>query len=106
MKDDEYTAACLLGRSFDWCRTSAPARPQTGAELRGMLSYGSRVRDEAYERGQEAWDTAVDRGKEYFESGKETMQKSWENRPGIHGNWKRRSKRPEQMSNEASRLRG
>jgi gas vesicle protein len=51
--------------------------PQTGAELRGMLSnYGSRARDEAYERGQEGWDTAVERGKDYLKRGKETMREA------------------------------
>ncbi len=51
--------------------------PQTGAELRGMLrNYGARARDEAYERGREGWDTAVERGKDYVERGKETMREA------------------------------
>lgn len=49
--------------------------PQTGSELRGMLrNYASRAKDEAMERGRAAWDTAVERGKEYYEKGQETMQ--------------------------------
>ena len=49
--------------------------PHTGTELRGMLrSYASRAKDEAMERGRAAWDTAVERGKEYYEKGQETMQ--------------------------------
>ncbi len=48
--------------------------PQTGTELRGMLrNYASRAKDEAVERGRAAWDTAVERGKEYYEKGQEAM---------------------------------
>ena len=51
--------------------------PQTGSELRGMLrSYAARAKDEAMERGKAAWDTAVERGKEYYEKGQETMQEA------------------------------
>jgi gas vesicle protein len=51
--------------------------PQTGTELRGMLrSYASRAKDEAMERGKAAWDTAVDRGKEYYEKGQDTLQEA------------------------------
>jgi gas vesicle protein len=49
--------------------------PQTGSELRGMLrSYANRAKDEISERGREAWDTAVERGKDYMETGKEAMR--------------------------------
>src|SRR5262245_33102425 len=49
--------------------------PRTGTELRGMLrTYASRAKDEAMERGKAAWDTAVERGKEYYEKGQDTMQ--------------------------------
>ena len=49
--------------------------PQTGSELRGMLrSYANRAKDELSERGREAWDTAVDRGKDYMETGKEAVR--------------------------------
>jgi gas vesicle protein len=49
--------------------------PQTGSELRGILrSYANRAKDEMAERGREAWDTAVERGKEYMETGKEAMR--------------------------------
>jgi len=51
--------------------------PQTGSELRGMLrNYASRAKDEAVERGRAAWDTAVERGKEYYDRGQETMQQA------------------------------
>jgi len=51
--------------------------PQTGTELRGMLrSYASRAKDEAMDRGKAAWDTAVERGKEYYEKGQDTLQEA------------------------------
>jgi gas vesicle protein len=43
--------------------------PQTGTELRGMLrNYAARAKDEAWERGRTAWDNAVERGKDYYDS--------------------------------------
>ncbi len=51
--------------------------PQTGSELRGMIrSYASRATDEIAERGREAWDTAVERGKEYMETGRHAMSEA------------------------------
>ncbi|HMU54102.1 MAG TPA: YtxH domain-containing protein [Nitrospira sp.] len=51
--------------------------PQTGSELRGMLrNYASRAKDEAMERGRAAWDTAVERGREYYEQGQEAVQEA------------------------------
>jgi len=51
--------------------------PQTGSELRGMLrSYASQATDEIAERGREAWDTAVERGKEYMETGRQAMSEA------------------------------
>jgi len=48
--------------------------PQRGSELRGMLSdYANRAKDDLEEIGQEAWDTAVDRGKDYIGKGKEVV---------------------------------
>jgi gas vesicle protein len=49
--------------------------PQPGSELRGMLrNYANRAKDDLVERGQEAWDTAVERGKEYYEKGEEAVR--------------------------------
>ena len=51
--------------------------PQTGSELRGVLrNYASRAKDDMMEKGREAWDTAVERGKEYMERGQETLQEA------------------------------
>jgi len=49
--------------------------PQTGSELRGMLrNYASRTKDDLVDRGRDAWDTAVERGKEYMETGREAVK--------------------------------
>ena len=51
--------------------------PQTGTELRGILrNYASRAKDDMMDRGREAWDTAVDRGREYVERGQESLQEA------------------------------
>jgi gas vesicle protein len=78
MEDNEYTAMpAFLAGALIGAGIALLLAPQTGAELRGMLrNYGYRARDEAYERGREAWDTAVERGKDYVESGKETMREA------------------------------
>lgn len=48
--------------------------PQRGSELRGMLSnYANRAKDDLEEKAEEAWDTAVHRGKEYIGKGKEVV---------------------------------
>jgi len=49
--------------------------PQPGTELRGMLrSYANRAKDDLIDRGQEAWDTAVERGREYYDKGEEVVR--------------------------------
>ncbi len=51
--------------------------PQSGAELRGMLRrYAYDAKDEIYERGRQAWDTEVERGKDYLETGKESLREA------------------------------
>lgn len=49
--------------------------PQRGTELRSKLrDYADRAKDELVEQGREAWDTAVKRGKEYFDKGEEVVR--------------------------------
>ena len=49
--------------------------PQRGSELRGMLrDYANRAKDDLVEKGHEAWDTAVERGKEYYDKGEEAIR--------------------------------
>jgi gas vesicle protein len=48
--------------------------PQSGATLRGTLrNYANRAKDDLVEKGQEAWDTAVEHGKEYYEKGEAAL---------------------------------
>jgi gas vesicle protein len=59
--------------------------PQTGSQLRGTIRrYASRATDEVAERGREAWDTAVERGKEYMETGRQGMSEAGQSAP-EHG---------------------
>ena len=49
--------------------------PQRGAELRGMMrDYANRTKDDLMERGEEAWDTVVERGTEYYNKGEEFVR--------------------------------
>jgi osmotically-inducible protein OsmY len=51
--------------------------PQSGNQLRGIMrNYASRAKDEALEQGKAAWDTAVERGKEFYEKGQDVMQEA------------------------------
>ena len=50
---------------------------QTNSNLRGTIRrYVSRATDEVAERGREAWETAVERGKEYMETGRHAMSEA------------------------------
>ncbi len=49
--------------------------PQSGTELRGMLrDYTHRAKEDFMERGEEAFDTAVEQGQEFYEKGEELVQ--------------------------------
>jgi len=51
--------------------------PQPGSELRGLLrNYANRAKEDLVEKGQEAWDTAVERGKEYYNKGEEAVREA------------------------------
>jgi gas vesicle protein len=51
--------------------------PQAGSELRGTLrNYANRAKDDLVEKGQEAWDTAVERGKDYYHRGEEALSEA------------------------------
>jgi len=54
--------------------------PQSGNELRSTLrDYASRAKDEleeATEQGRAAWDSAMERGQDYVEGGKQTLRKA------------------------------
>ena len=49
--------------------------PQSGTELRGRLGdYANRATDDLLDKGQEAWDTVVERGKESYEKGEAVVR--------------------------------
>jgi len=49
--------------------------PQRGSELRGMLrDYANHATDDLMDKGQEAWDTAVERGEQYYNRGEEAIR--------------------------------
>lgn len=49
--------------------------PQAGTETRGLLrNYANRAKDELMEKGEETWDAAVERGKEYYDKGEEVVR--------------------------------
>ena len=49
--------------------------PQPGTELRGMLrDYANRAKDDLIDKGQEAWDAAIERGREYYDKGEEVVR--------------------------------
>ena len=49
--------------------------PERGTELRSKLrDYANRATDDLLEKGQEAWDTAVERGKDYYDHGEKAVR--------------------------------
>lgn len=54
--------------------------PQSGTELRSTLrDYASKAKDEldeATEQGRAVWDSAVERGQEYVDGGKQALRKA------------------------------
>ncbi len=49
--------------------------PQSGSKLRGTLrAYADRAKNDLAEKGQEAWDTTVERGKEYYQKGEDALR--------------------------------
>ena len=51
--------------------------PESGAKTRKRLrKYASRTAEDLWAQGQEAIETAADRGKEYFEAGKERAREA------------------------------
>jgi gas vesicle protein len=49
--------------------------PQAGTELRGRLrDYANRAKEDLTHKGPDAWDTVVERGKEFYEKGEEVIR--------------------------------
>jgi gas vesicle protein len=107
-RSDYHGSACagwsaFLAGAFIGAGLALLFAPQTGSELRGVLrNYAARTKDEMLERGREAWDTAVERGKEYMERGQETLQQAGRSaREHVEGG---REKMKEAGSEAAARL--
>jgi gas vesicle protein len=66
--------------------------PQPGRELRSKLrDYADRAKDELMEQGREAWDTAVERGKEYYEKGEEGVRDAGQSQGNVPNRDQRRA---------------
>ncbi|MDK2744617.1 MAG: YtxH domain-containing protein [Nitrospira sp. BO4] len=51
--------------------------PQQGSELRGRLrDYATRTKDDLVDKAEETWDTAMERGKEYYDKGEEVVREA------------------------------
>jgi len=61
--------------------------PQSGSQMRGLLrDYAVRAKDEldeAVDRGADAWDSAMDSGKEFVEKGKESLREAGRQAKGF-----------------------
>lgn len=78
MEEKDYSAlSAFLAGAFIGAGIALILAPQSGAELRGTIrSYATRTKDQVMEKGQEAWDTAVERGKQYLDRGRETVKEA------------------------------
>jgi gas vesicle protein len=65
--------------------------PQRGTELRSKLrDYADRAKDELMEQGREVWDTAVKRGKEYYDKGEEVVREAGRSQRNLPNRDRRR----------------
>jgi len=72
---DEMAWATFLAGAFIGAGVALLCAPHPGIELRSKLrDYADRAKDELMEQGREVWDTAVKRGKEYYEKGEEVVR--------------------------------
>ena len=75
---DSSNWSAFLAGAFIGAGIALLVAPQSGSELRTSLrDYASRAKDEldeATEQGRAAWDTAVERGQEYVEGGKQAFR--------------------------------
>lgn len=76
--NDSSNWSAFMAGAFIGAGIALLLAPQSGTELRSTLrDYASRAKDEldeATERGRAAWDTAVERGQEYVEEGKQALR--------------------------------
>lgn len=66
--------------------------PQPGIELRSKLrDYADRAKNELMEQGRDAWDTAVERGKEYYDNGEEVVRDAGQSERNLPNRDQRRA---------------
>ena len=77
--------------------------PKTGSQLRGILrNYASKAKDEALEQGRAAWDTAVERGKEFYDKGQDAMQEAGRSASEIKETGKEALREPSRKTAKSS----
>lgn len=78
--DDSSNWSAFIAGAFIGAGVALLLAPQSGSELRSTLrDYASKAKDEldeATEQGRAVWDSAVERGQDYVEGGKETLRKA------------------------------
>jgi hypothetical protein len=42
-----------------------------------LRDYANRAKDDLIDKGQEAWDAAIERGREYYDKGEEVVPGCW-----------------------------
>lgn len=76
--NDSSNWSAFLAGAFIGAGIALLMAPQSGSELRSTLrDYASKAKDEldeTAEQGRAAWDTAVERGQEYVEGGKQALR--------------------------------
>lgn len=69
--------SAFLAGAFIGAGVALILAPQRGAELRGMLSdYANRAKDDLLDEAEETWDTAVERGRDYYDKGEKVVREA------------------------------
>ena len=78
--DDSSNWSAFMAGALIGAGVALLLAPQSGTELRSTLrDYASKAKDEldeATEQGRAMWDSAVERGQDYVEGGKQTFRKA------------------------------
>jgi gas vesicle protein len=73
--EDSSNWSAFIAGAFIGAGVALLLAPQSGSELRSSLrEYASRAKDELDEQGRAVWDTAIERGQEYVEGGKQALR--------------------------------
>ena len=84
--------SALLAGAFLGAGVALLIAPQRGTELRSKLrDYANRATDDLQEKALEAWDTAVERGKEYYDKGEEVVLEAGQSQENLPNRDSRRA---------------